>query len=286
MAGTAGFAKKGYRILYLGGDNSALSGTLNIDGFPGGINAGVVLTSDTAIGGITTVNINGNATYGGFFQLDGGLHPRRAGVTLEPEFDRRSNGVVPAWRHPQHRRAALSTRSKGPINVTLNESRISNNDANRLDITGAINGGCNDSRSSATPTTKASTYQHRQLLDRPDHHIRRHALVRARTPCPHLLCRLSRSGQTTGSTSRGSAAAPVSQWQNVTNGDRAGGFSARGGIAVNLGGAGRICSSTPSDRHRNTASIPPPIAGPVGGEVWPGMDVRLADRGRRQDRSS
>jgi autotransporter-associated beta strand protein len=64
LAGTNGFSKTGAGLAILSGDNSALSGTMNLVNVASTNDAGVRLASNTAIGGITTINVNGTATSG------------------------------------------------------------------------------------------------------------------------------------------------------------------------------------------------------------------------------
>jgi autotransporter-associated beta strand protein len=140
LAGTGGFQKTGAGTLVLSGDNSGLTGVLNLDDVAGTNNAGVVLANHSAIGGITRVNIGGSATSGQFLAL-------RDGITLGPEVTLNLNSPGGSTTPPGGIRsegAGTINEIKGPINLTLNGARIANNSAQRLDITGPITGGPRD----------------------------------------------------------------------------------------------------------------------------------------------
>ena len=136
LAGTSGLSKAGSGVLFLGGANSSLSGTLTIQDVAGTNNNGVVVTTNTAIGGLTSVNVQGSGATGGFFQLSGGVTlPNTVGITLNSPG---GNSVPPGGIRSTG--AGTINTIEGPINVTLSGARISNNTATRLDITGAITG--------------------------------------------------------------------------------------------------------------------------------------------------
>jgi fibronectin-binding autotransporter adhesin len=243
LAGTAGLTKKGHRTLYLGGDNSGLSGSLNIHGFPNGINAGVVLTSNTAIGGVTTVNLLGDATYGGFIGLSGGL-TLGSGVTINLNSTGGATASFPPGAIRSYGPGTINT-IQGPINVTLTASRISNNDATRLDITGPITAGGNSVLFRNAPnegirlTNPANSWTGQTQNANGTLWADPYAALPTGS---NLVLAVSEDAvfQTSGSITRNVGNLPGEvQWQNVTNGGRAGGFSARGGdLTVNLGGAG------------------------------------------------
>lgn len=140
LAGTNGFTKTGAGLAILSGDNSALSGTMTLPNVTGTNGAGVRLASNTAIGGITTINVNGTTTTGQYLALTGGI-TLGSGVTINlasqggnsaPEGALRSEGT-----------GSVNT-IEGPINITQNATRIANTSAARLDINGAISAGTNN----------------------------------------------------------------------------------------------------------------------------------------------
>lgn len=141
LAGINGFSKAGSGVLFLSGANTGLTGTLTIQNVSGTTNNGVVLTNNSAIGGITSVNIQGSIVSGvlsgGFFQLSGGVTlPSTVPITLNSPG---GNGTPPGGIRSTGTTSQVNT-IEGTINVTLSGSRISNNSAQRLDIKGAISG--------------------------------------------------------------------------------------------------------------------------------------------------
>ncbi len=137
LAGTSGLTKAGAGILYLGGNNAALSGTLTVQDVPATNNNGIVVTSDAAVSAITGVNIQGSATTGGFFQLEGGVTlPSTAPITLASQG---GNATPPGAIRSTGTTSQINTINSA-INVTFSGSRISNNSARRLDINGPISG--------------------------------------------------------------------------------------------------------------------------------------------------
>lgn len=137
LAGSNGFTKAGAGTLFLTGNNAALSGTLTIQDVAATNNNGVVVSSDAAIGAITGISIQGSASTGGFFQLDGGVTlPNTIPITLASQG---GNTTPPGGIRSTGTTSQVNT-IQGAINVTLTGSRISNNTARRLDITGPING--------------------------------------------------------------------------------------------------------------------------------------------------
>jgi hypothetical protein len=140
LAGTNGFSKTGAGLAILSGDNSALSGTMTLPNVTGTNDAGVRLASNTAIGGITTININGTTTTGQYLALNGGI-TLGSGVTINLASQGGFNAPAGALR--SEGTGSVNT-IEGPINITLNATRIANTSAARLDINGAITAGTNN----------------------------------------------------------------------------------------------------------------------------------------------
>ena len=137
LAGSNGFTKAGAGTLFLTGNNASLSGTITIQDVATTNNNGVVVSSDAAVGAITGVTIQGSASTGGFLQLDSGVTlPNTVPITLASPG---GNATPPGGIRSTGTTSQVNT-IQGAINVTLTGSRISNNSARRLDITGPING--------------------------------------------------------------------------------------------------------------------------------------------------
>jgi autotransporter-associated beta strand protein len=139
LAGSNGFSKNGQGAVVLSGDNSGLSGTMNLLDVTGANNAGVILASNTAIGGITSIAINGTGTTSGqFLGIDGGVTlGSGVAITLNSQGGNSapSGGIRGTGSNTEVATIA------GPINITLNSARIGNNSAKRLDLTGPITAG-------------------------------------------------------------------------------------------------------------------------------------------------
>ncbi len=143
LSGTNGISKTGDGLITLSGNNSGLSGVLNLQN-PGATNtSGVILASDTAIGGITTINVNGVVTpqTGQYLGLSGGV-TLATGVTINLN-SIGGNNAPPGALRSEGTNTVVNT-INGPINVTMSGARISNNTAKRLDINGVISGGINN----------------------------------------------------------------------------------------------------------------------------------------------
>jgi len=143
LAGNNGFSKTGAGALTLSGDNSGLSGTIDLPNVTGTNGAGLILASNTAIGGITTINVNGvSNTSGQYLGLTGNL-TLGSGVTIN--LNSQGGNSAPPGGLRAEGDATNIVIIEGPLNVTLGgtAARIANNSAKRLDITGVINGGVN-----------------------------------------------------------------------------------------------------------------------------------------------
>lgn len=139
LAGTNGFSKIGQGQVTLSGNNT-LTGVMDLADVTGTNGAGVVLASNTAIGGITTINVKGTAASSGqFLGLSGGV-TLGSGVTIN--LSSQGGNSAPAGGIRGEGAGSVNT-INGPINITQNATRIANNGAARLDINGVITGGAN-----------------------------------------------------------------------------------------------------------------------------------------------
>lgn len=139
LAGTNGLRKIGNGVLTLSGDNSGLSGTLELDNVTGTNNAGVVLVSDASVGGLTTINVNGTASTGPYLGLNGVT--LGAGVTLNISSQGGNSGPAGALRGIGGN--TVTNVVNGPINVTGSAVRLANAGGRLLILNGAITGGAN-----------------------------------------------------------------------------------------------------------------------------------------------
>ena len=241
LAGTNGFSKTGVGLVTLSGNNSGLSGAMTLVDVGGSNNAGVVLASDTAIGGITSISIGGSATSGQYLSLSGGV-TLGSGVSITLNSPG-GNSAPPGGIRSEGANTVVNT-IQGPINVTLNASRISNNSARRLDITGAITAGANEVvfrnavnegihlTNTSNSWTGQTTHSGGTLWVDPG----------CQPASSRILVSASDAGtyQTNGTFSRslGTGAGQVRIGSGTSSG-RAMGFGARGGdLTLNFGGAG------------------------------------------------
>jgi autotransporter-associated beta strand protein len=139
LAGTNGFRKIGDGVLTVSGNNSGLSGTLDLDDVGGTNNAGVIFTSDAAVGGLTTMNVTGTATTGPFLGLNGVT--LGSGVTLNISSQGGNSGPSGALRGGGG--ATVTNTVNGPINITGSGVRLANAGGKLLVLNGAITGGSN-----------------------------------------------------------------------------------------------------------------------------------------------
>nr|MCU0750076.1 hypothetical protein [Akkermansiaceae bacterium] len=241
LAGTSGLSKAGSGVLFLGGANSSLSGTLTIQDVAGTNNNGVVVTTNTAIGGLTSVNVQGTGATGGFFQLSGGVTlPNTVGITLNSPG---GNSVPPGGIRSTG--AGTINTIEGPINVTLSGARISNNTATRLDITGAITGTFTNllfrnASNEGIRLTGSNSYSGETINSAGILWFDSASALSANSLLT-IAASENASVQFSGSFTRtlGSAAGQVRfSALNASSASRVMGFSARGGdLTVNLGGA-------------------------------------------------
>lgn len=238
LVGSSGLRKTGNGLLTLSGTNGGLTGTLTLDDVAGTNLAGVALASDFAIGGMTTININGTATTGQYLSLTGGV-TLGSGVAINLNSPG-GNNAPPGAIRSEGANTVVNT-INGPINVTLNASRISNNSARRLDLKGAITGGAvnvifrnaaNEGihlTNTGNNWTGPTTHSEGNLWFDP-----------GTLPAPNLQIAASNPGtiQTSGTFNRALGMNSGEAYFTL-NAGRAMGFGARGGaLSLNFGGAG------------------------------------------------
>ncbi len=282
LAGTAGLTKAGTQALTLSGDNSGLSGTLTVSDVTGTNNNGVFLSSLGALGGITTVNLNGTTTSGGFLRLAGtGIE-----VPASVAFNLFGQGGNSAPNGTLVSSGSGVNSVAGPITLNTNGTRIANAGATRFDITGPI------TQNYTSVATDGILFR---VADNEGIHITNTSNAwtvntinsqgtlwfepGALPTTTNLILAGSGDGvlQTSGSFTRavGNLANQV-QWQTVQNGSRAGGFSARGGdLTVNLGGSGADLKFYPFSSTNGTRSLATPntITAINTANLFPGMAV-------------
>jgi fibronectin-binding autotransporter adhesin len=241
IAGTNGLSKAGAGVLFLSGNNSGLSGTLTIQDVAATNNNGVVLTNNNAIGGMTSVNIQGSGSSGGFFQLEGGVTlPNTVAITLNSQ----GGNSAPPGGIRATGTGTINT-IQGPINVTFSGARISNNSAQRLDISGVISGTNTNilyrfAANEGIRLTGANTYTGETINSGgilwcdPVSTLPVNSLLSIATSDPGTF-------QSSGSFTRSLGSSPGNvrfSQLNINSSTRTMGFSARGGaLTVNLGGA-------------------------------------------------
>jgi autotransporter-associated beta strand protein len=246
LAGTQGFSKTGAGALILSGNNSGLSGTMDLVNVAGTNNAGVILASNTAIGGITSIVINGPADplandSGQYLGIDGGV-TLGGGVAITLDTQGGNNFPSGGIRGtgPNTEVATI----EGPITITRSGSRIANNTARRLDLTGPITAGPEVTNfffrfgknegvriaNALNSWTGTTTHSEDTLWFEPG----ALPLTTALTICGSGPGAVQTSG--TFTRALGSAAGEV---RFTLSANRAQGFGARGGdLTLNFGGAG------------------------------------------------
>jgi fibronectin-binding autotransporter adhesin len=140
LAGTNGLSKTGAGLITLSGDNSALSGVLNLQNVTGTNSSGLVLSGTPSIGGITTINVLGTPTTGPYLGLNGNI-VLGSGITLNLTSQGGNAGPPGAIRSE----GGVTTTNviNGPININGAGVRIGNNASKLLQLNGAITGGTN-----------------------------------------------------------------------------------------------------------------------------------------------
>ena len=239
LAGTNGFTKAGLGHVYLSGNNAGLSGTLTINTATGTQTSGVTLSGASASGGITQIDVNGGGVVadGSFLSLEN--TSLASGVTVNLT-GQGGNGTLGTLRG----RVGV-TALDGPVNINSALVRISNYGGTSLTLNGpvttnpAVNGcyirfgqnqgviftNTSNNWSGVTNLGEGSVYFHPGTLP----------------ATSSLFIGSSNPGDfgTNGSftSALGNAAGQV-QFGRANDGQRAVGFSARGGeLTVNLGGA-------------------------------------------------
>lgn len=242
LAGTNGFSKTGQGWVTLTGDNSALSGAMNLPDVASSNNAGVVLGSAKAIGGITTINIGGTGTASGQFLALSGNVTLGTGVTINLN-SQGGNSAPPGGLRGEGTNADVAT-VEGPVNITLggNAARIANNSAKRLDITGKITGGANGitfrfgKNDGVHITNTANTWSGQTVHSEDTFWFEPNALP---TTTNLQICASNPGTVQTNGTFTRELGSGANQVQFSLSSTRAQGFGARGGaLTLNFGGAG------------------------------------------------
>ena len=242
IAGTNGISKTGAGTVTFSGDNSGLSGTLNLPDVIETNNAGVVFSGTSAVGGLTTININGTSNTSGQYLALTGNTTVGSGVTIN--LGSQGGNYAPAGGLRAEGDNTNIVTVEGPLNVTLagNAARIANNSAKRMDITGPINGGTNGvtfrfgKNEGIHITNTGNTWGGTTVHSQETFWFEPGALP---TTTNLQLC-ASAAGhvQTSGTFTRALGDGP-NQVQFTLNAGRVQGFGARGGaLTLNFGGAG------------------------------------------------
>lgn len=240
LVGSNGISKTGPGAVTLSGNNSGLSGTLDLPNVAGTNSAGVTLAGTAAVGGLTTINIGGTASTGQFLALYGDTSVG-SGVTINLNSPGGFNAPAGGLRAEGTNTEIVTI--AGPLNVTLagNTARIANNTAKRLDITGPITGvagvvfrfGKNEG---IHITNTANSWSGTTVHSQETFWFEPGSLP---TTTNLQLC-ASEAGhvQTSGTFSR-ALGTGANQVQFTSSAARAQGFGARGGdLTLNFGGAG------------------------------------------------
>lgn len=242
LAGTAGFTKAGSGTLTVSGTNTGLSGTINVNNVTGTNNGGLILSGPDSTGTVTTFNVNGSAgptTDGGWLGLANGA---TIGSTATVNLSGQGGNSAP----PGTLRATAGVATvNAPVNILTNNVRISNSGGTSLTLNGAV---------TATPATSGISFRFAVnqgvILTNTSNSWGGTSIIGEGS----LYCypgalpsttnlQIGGSGAsdygTNGTFSRalGNAAGQV-QFGRANDGQRAMGFSARGGdLTVNLGGS-------------------------------------------------
>lgn len=140
LAGTNGLSKTGNGFVTLSGNNSGLSGILNLQNVTGTNASGLGLSGTQALGGITTININGTPTTGPYLSLSNNI-TIGSGVTINLTSQGGNAGPPGAIRSEGGN--TVTNIINAPININGAGVRIGNNNSKLLELNGAITGGVN-----------------------------------------------------------------------------------------------------------------------------------------------
>lgn len=239
LVGTSGFTKTGSGQLLLSGDNTGLSGTITLPNVSGTNNAGLVLSGSNSIGGITQVDVGGTTgTSGQYLGLNGVT--LGVGVTLNLSGQGGNSAPVGTLRG-----TAGSSVVSGPVNIQTGNVRISNSGTS-LTVNGAVTSAVGSgfgvlvrfgAGQGVTFSNSANYWEGTTILGEGS----LYCFPTALPVTSGLSIGTSNSADfgTSGSFTRalGTAAGQV-QLGRSNDGQRANGFSARGGaLNLNLGGA-------------------------------------------------
>jgi autotransporter-associated beta strand protein len=240
LAGTNGFTKDGLGHVYLSGNNTGLSGTLTINTATGTQTSGVTLSGANAPGELTQIDVNGGGVTadGSFLSLENTSLASGVTVNLTGQGGTGTIGTL--------RGSVGNNVVNGPVNINSALVRISSYAGTSLTLNGPVtttpaSNGCyirfgqnqgviftntSNSWSGVTNLGEGSVYFYPDTLPSTTA-----LLIGSSNPADF---------GTNGSFTRalGNAAGQI-YFGRANNGQRALGFSARGGnLTVNLGGAG------------------------------------------------
>ena len=140
LVGTNGLSKTGSGFITLSGDNSGLSGTLDLPNVTGTNSSGLGLSGTQALGGITTININGTPTTGPYLSLSNNI-TIPSSVTINVTSQGGNAGPPGAIRSEGGN--TVTNIINAPININGAGVRIGNNNSKLLELNGPITGGAN-----------------------------------------------------------------------------------------------------------------------------------------------
>lgn len=140
LLGTNGLSKTGAGFITLSGNNSGLSGTLNLQNVTGTNGSGLGLSGTQALGGMKTININGTPTTGPYLSLSNNIEIP-SDVTINVTSQGGNSGPPGAIRSEGGN--TVTNIINAPININGAGVRIGNNNSKLLVLNGAITGGSN-----------------------------------------------------------------------------------------------------------------------------------------------
>ncbi|WP_367873494.1 beta strand repeat-containing protein [Luteolibacter sp. Populi] len=140
LAGTNGLSKTGAGFITLSGNNSALSGVLNLQNVTGTNSSGLGLSGTQALGGMTTINILGTATTGPYLGLSNNIV---IGAGITTNISSQGGNAGPAGAIRSEGGVDVTNVINGPINITGPGVRVGNTASKLLELNGVITGGSN-----------------------------------------------------------------------------------------------------------------------------------------------